>query len=258
MTAAAGERTRTSPMAHALDRRVTILSLGAVAAIVGWAWFDRAGLESVSPIVAAVGIIVGVPHGAMDHLVPGLASRRWQEPRRLALVVAVHVVIAAAASLATLRAPDLSFATFLVVSALHFGWAETTFAAERSGRAVPRLRDGWWSTLAHGSVVVVLPLWSAEGRSAMQPLLPGLVDWVSAVPTQWATTTVVLMCAASAVHPLRGDGCSRRPSCLPCWRCSSSCRYSRPSACTSVSGTPCGTPPGSWLLSLPVNQFDCS
>lgn len=200
MTAAAGERTRTSPMAHALDRRVTILSLGAVAAIVGWAWFDRAGLESVSPIVAAVGIIVGVPHGAMDHLVPGLASRRWQEPRRLALVVAVHVVIAAAASLATLRAPDLSFATFLVVSALHFGWAETTFAAERSGRAVPRLRDGWWSTLAHGSVVVVLPLWSAEGRSAMQPLLPGLVDWVSAVPTQWATTTVVLMCAASAVH----------------------------------------------------------
>lgn len=200
MTAPAGDRTRTSSTPHTLDRRVTLLSLGAVAAVIGWACVDRAGLESVSPIVAAIGIVVGVPHGAMDHLVPGLASRRWQEPRRLVLVVAVYVVIAAVASLATLRAPDLSFATFLVVSALHFGWAETTYAAERSGRAVPRLRDGWWNTLAHGSVVVILPLWSVEGRSAMRPLLPGLVDWVSAVPTQWATTTVILMCAASAVH----------------------------------------------------------
>lgn len=200
VTTAAGERTRMSPTTHTLDRWVTILSLGAVAAVVGWAWFDRAGLESVSPIVAAVGIVAGVPHGAMDHLVPGLASRRWQAPRQMVLVVTVYVVIAALASLATLRAPDLSFATFLLVSAVHFGWAETTYAAERSGRAVPRLRTGWLSTAAHGSVVVVLPLWSTEGRTAMRPLLPGLVDWVSAVPTQWATTTVVLMCAASALH----------------------------------------------------------
>ncbi len=179
---------------------MTIFCLCAVAAIVGWAFLDRPGLASVSPVVAAVGIVVGVPHGAMDHLVPGLASRRWQAPTQLALVVGVYLLVAAVATLALLRVPDLSFAIFLVVSALHFGWAETTYAAERGGHSVPRLRDGWWEAVAHGSVVVVLPLWSAEGQSAMRPLLPTLVDWVAAVPAQWATSAVVLTCALSALR----------------------------------------------------------
>ncbi|WP_284235689.1 Brp/Blh family beta-carotene 15,15'-dioxygenase [Mycobacterium antarcticum] len=179
---------------------MSTISLGAVAAAVGWAVLDPTGLTAVAPIVAAVGIVLGVPHGAMDHLVPGLASPRWQAPTQLALIAGVYVTIAAAACVAVLRAPDLGFAIFLVVSALHFGWAETTYAAERSGHSVPRLRDGWWDAVAHGSVVVVLPLWSAEGRSAMRPLLPHLVDWVSTVPTQWATGAVVLMSTVSALH----------------------------------------------------------
>lgn len=206
MTAAAGLRTRASPSPHILDRWVTLLSLSAVAAVVGWAWLDRSGLASVAPIVAAAGIVVGVPHGAMDHLVPGLASRRWQAPAQLVLVAVAYVVIAAVASLATLRAPDLGFATFLVVSALHFGWAETTYAAERHGLPVPRLRDGWWDAVAHGAVVVALPLWSVEGKSAMRPLLPHLVDWVNAVPAQAVTAAVVSMCAVSTLRLL----CRRR------------------------------------------------
>ena len=174
--------------------------MSAVAAVVGWSWFDRTSLASVAPVVAAVGIVAGVPHGAMDHLVPGLLSRRWQAPTHLALVAGAYVTMVVAATLAALRAPDLAFATFLAVSAIHFGWAETTYAAERGGHPVPRVRDGWFDAVAHGAIVVVLPLWSAEGRSAMRPLLPRLVDWVGAVPTSWATGAVVLTCAASVLH----------------------------------------------------------
>lgn len=191
---------RTPPPSPTLDRWVTILGMSAVAAVVGWNWFDRTGLASVAPVVAAVGIVVGVPHGAMDHLVPGLLSQRWQAPTHLALVAAAYATTAAAAGLAALRVPDLAFATFLVVSAIHFGWAETTYAAERSGHSVPRLRDGWLDAVAHGAIVAVVPLWSAEGRSAMRPLLPHLVDWVGTVPTPWATGAVVLACAVSTLH----------------------------------------------------------
>lgn len=190
-----------APLAwSALDRRVTVFCLAAVAAVVGWALVDRSGLQSVSPAIAAVGIVIGIPHGAMDHLVPGLASRRWLTPAHLALVVLVYVVIAAVAALALLRLPDLSFATFLLASALHFGWGEATYASERNGDPVPRLRDGWWAAIAHGSVVVVLPLWSAEGRSAMRPLVPTLVDAVAAVPTGWATSAVVVLCGLTVLR----------------------------------------------------------
>ncbi len=200
MITTAGTHT-SSPLAWSvLDRRVTVFCLAAVALAVGWALLNRSGLQSISPAVAAVGIVIGIPHGAMDHLVPGLASRRWLTPAHRALVIGVYVVVAAVAALALLRIPDLSFAIFLLVSALHFGWAETTYAAERRGDTVPRLRDGWWEAVAHGSIVVVLPLWSAEGQTAMRPLVPSLVDWVGAVPTAWATSGVVVVCGLAVLR----------------------------------------------------------
>ncbi len=200
MTATAGTQNPSLLAWSVLDRRVTVFCLTAVAVAVGWAVLDRSGLQSVSPAVAAVGIVIGIPHGAMDHLVPGLASRRWLTPAHRALVIGVYVVVAALAAVALLRMPDLSFGLFLLVSALHFGWAETTYAAERRGDMVPRLRDGWWEAVAHGSIVVVLPLWSAEGQTAMRPLVPSLVDWVGAVPTVWATSGVVVVCGLAVLR----------------------------------------------------------
>lgn len=149
--------------------------------------------------MAAIGIVIGIPHRAMDHLVPNLMSRRLPTRAHLVIVVGVYLAIAAAEALCLLRFPDLSFAVFLVASALHFGWAEATYAAERTGASLPRLRDGWWTGLAHGSVVVVLPLWSAAGQSAMRPLLPTLVDAVAAVPAGWVTTAVIISCGLTVI-----------------------------------------------------------
>ncbi|TPG36970.1 Brp/Blh family beta-carotene 15,15'-dioxygenase [Mycolicibacterium hodleri] len=200
MTATAAARLSSRPAWSVLDRRVTVLCLAVVSVAIGWTLADRSGLQSVSPAVAAAGIVIGIPHGAMDHLVPGLASRRWQTPAHLALVIGVYVVIAAAAALALLRMPDFSFAIFLLASALHFGWAETTYAEERSGDQIPEWRDGWWAAIAHGSIVVVLPLWSSEGQDAMRPLVPTLVDAVASVPTSWAISAVVAWCGATVIR----------------------------------------------------------
>ena len=179
---------------------MTVFCLSVVAALVVWSLIDPSRVVSIAPTIAAVGIVIGIPHGAVDHLIPGLASRNWSTSAHLGVVIGCYVLVAAVATTALLIAPDLSFAVFLVVSAAHFGWAETTYAAERNGDAVPRLRDGWWETLTHGSVIVVLPLWSAEGQMAMRPLVPSLVDWVSAVPAGWAVGAVVVTCGLSVVH----------------------------------------------------------
>lgn len=200
MSATAVVRARSSPSGSALDRGVTVFCLSAVAALVVWSLIDRSGIASVAPAIAALGIIVGIPHGAVDHLIPGLALRNWSTSGHLGVVIGCYLLVAAVATTALLLVPDLSFAVFLLVSAVHFGWAETTYNAERDGGTVPRFRDGWWETVAHGSVIIVLPLWSAEGQLAMRPLVPSLVDRVSAVPAGWAVGAVVAVCAVGVIH----------------------------------------------------------
>jgi Brp/Blh family beta-carotene 15,15'-monooxygenase len=200
VTTAAVMPTSSSPAWSTLDRRVTVFCVATVAVVVGWALVDRTGLQSVSPAIAVVGIVIGIPHGAVDHLVPGLASRRCLGLTQRALVVGGYVLIAAVAALALVRARDLSLTIFFLVSALHFGWAETTYAAERGGDPVPRLRHGWLDAVVHGSVIVVLLLWSTEAHSALQPLVPTLLNWVSAVPTSWAVDAAVIVCGLAATR----------------------------------------------------------
>jgi len=182
-----------------LDRQVTVFCLSAVFLVIGWTVVDRTGVSAMAPLIAAAGIVIGIPHGAVDHLVPGWASQRWSQPAHLALVVGVYALITSLAALALLRAPDISFAAFLVVSALHFGWAEATFAAERGGDSVPQWRNGWWEAVVHGSVVVAIPLWSIDGQATLKPLVPGLADQVAAVPTSGIVGAVVAICGVSAI-----------------------------------------------------------
>ena len=184
------------------DRALTWFSTGAALVVAVWAVVDHSGLSAAAPLIAAVGIVIGIPHGAVDHLVPGWASLRWSTPGRMVTVLAVYVAVAAAAAVSLLLAPDVSFAVFLVVSAVHFGWAETTFSAERRDVRPPRLRHDWWEGVAHGCVVVALPLWSAEGKAVLDPLVPGLVRQVDRIPVSWVVLGVVLTSAATVTGML--------------------------------------------------------
>lgn len=184
------------------DRALTWFSTGAALAVAAWAVVDHPGLSTAAPLIAAVGIVIGIPHGAVDHLVPGWASLRWSTPGRMVIVLAVYVAVAVAATVSLLLAPDLSFAVFLVVSAVHFGWAETTFAAERRNDRARPLRHGWWEGVAHGCVVVVLPLWSAAGGAVLHPLVPGLVRQVDRIPVSSAVLGVALVSAITVTGML--------------------------------------------------------
>lgn len=192
--------------AAGLDARVTWLSLGAVGLLLGWAVLDRGAVTTGAPWIATAGIVAGIPHGAVDHLVPGWASLRWSSPRRMTLVVAGYLLVAGIAVAVLDLAADVGFAVFLLVSAGHFGWAEVTFAAERRGVGVPRLRRGWWQTLAHGGAVIVLPLFSPTAETTLRPLTPHLVDRLAALPSSWvvgAVSTVAVLAAAALLRQRR-------------------------------------------------------
>jgi Brp/Blh family beta-carotene 15,15'-monooxygenase len=132
-------------------------------------------LDEAAPAIVLTGIVLGVPHGAVDHMVPFWTSGRRPRPAALARVFGGYVAVAALAAAALLLAPTVTVGVFLLVSAVHFGRAEVVVSAEDAGRRVPGPTQEWPVTLAHGSAVVGLPLllWPAASADVLGRLAPG-------------------------------------------------------------------------------------
>lgn len=162
-------------------------------------------LGRLAPLIAMAGIVLGVPHGAVDHMVPFWMGGRRPSPRELATVLAGYLTIAAAAALALVLTPTVTVAVFLVVSAVHFGRAEAVVNAEDGGRPAPGLLQDVPTTLAHGLAVTGLPLvlWPAESAAVLGHLAPA---WGTALPVPvrvvlgLVIAAAVLLAAARSVH----------------------------------------------------------
>ena len=162
-------------------------------------------LAVAAPALAVGGLLLGLPHGAVDHMVPFWATGERATTRRMAQVLASYLLVAAAAAAALLVAPVAAVAVFLVVSALHFGRGDVVFAAERDGRPVPPPTRDVALALAHGTVVVGLPvaLWSEVSG----PVLGELTRTGAALPPGALT---VLALAVAALVLVAGAGLARR------------------------------------------------
>lgn len=145
--------------------------------------------------VAVVGALLGVPHGAVDHLVPwwwgahgdgrhqtGPAVPGPATVRRtlwgLGSFVAAYAAVAALALVALLRCPTPTLLVFFVLSAAHFGRGEVVTAAERAGRPIPRMSADRVVAAAFGTAVVGQLLWArpAQTNPLLRPLSPWLAD----------------------------------------------------------------------------------
>ena len=119
--------------------------------------------------IAVAGALVGIPHGAVDHLLPAwwacapAATRSrssFAASARLGLFVISYAAVASAALAALLVLPTPTLLAFLVLSAAHFGRGDVVTSAERGGRPVPTAWADWPVALAHGLAVVGLLLWA--------------------------------------------------------------------------------------------------
>ncbi len=136
--------------------------------------------------LAVAGAMVGIPHGAVDHLVPAWwPGSRPRSPRvrradgaRMLCFVIAYTAVAMTALAALLVVPTPTLMAFLVLSAVHFGRGEVVTSAERAGRPVPSTSADWPVTLAHGLAVVGLLVWARPPTTDpfLRPLSPMLAD----------------------------------------------------------------------------------
>lgn len=166
-------------------RRTTVFSVAAVAvaAVAGHLLPGSAG-----PALLVIAGIIGLPHGAVDHLALGwargrLGSARWE-------VLLAYAFAAAAAAVAALTFPVPALLSLLLLSAAHFAEGEAAFDRLRggAGASVP--------AAALGLVVVALPLVLHPGATGplLRSLDPGLpAALASTRPTLLAITSVLVL-----------------------------------------------------------------
>jgi Brp/Blh family beta-carotene 15,15'-monooxygenase len=156
------------------------MSLAAAGTVLAGEVLIPGGWGGGSVAVLVTGLLLGLPHGAVDHLVP--AWRLCWRPARLALFGLGYAALAAAAYLVFRAAPAPSLVVFVLISAWHFGRGETVFADLRAGRPV---RPRPVTSLVLGGVVLLLPLARGLGdpdgdvAAVAAALVPG---WNGAAP----------------------------------------------------------------------------
>jgi Brp/Blh family beta-carotene 15,15'-monooxygenase len=125
-------------------------------------------------VIAATALALGIPHGALDHLVTLPKSK----PAVMALFITIYVVVAIVAVIAILEFNVFGFIFVLLMSATHFGIGDAAFINEmdrRGGRkkALPRTIYA----IAAGATPVLIPLVNSASTDALAQVNPALIDW---------------------------------------------------------------------------------
>lgn len=164
---------------RALFRRVRLFSSSAVAlAIVLSVVFSASlGADSLNwqIVMAATALAVGIPHGALDHLV----TLKNSAPLRMALFIILYVCAALAAIWAILQWNVFGFIAVVLMSSLHFGVGDSAFIAEldrlenRQGETIPV----WAYASAGGLLPVIIPLVNSRSSDALKKINTNLLNW---------------------------------------------------------------------------------
>ena len=125
-------------------------------------------------VIALIALAIGIPHGALDHLVTLPRSSR----KKMALFIAIYVAVAVLAVIALLTWNVVGFIFVVVMSAVHFGVGDAAFISEIDRRSEnPKRFQKYLYASAAGTLPVVVPLVSDKSTSALEKVNPALVDW---------------------------------------------------------------------------------
>jgi Brp/Blh family beta-carotene 15,15'-monooxygenase len=171
------------------------LMLGVTAGVIAYALAVGSPNPTVQLVILATAVaIVGLPHGALDHLVarqlfaPVLGRRWW------VVFGLLYVGLAGTMASIWLAFPLAALVIFLALSALHFGWDDPLWV---------RRSNTLWDAVEHtcvGALPIVLPTWlhAAEVTVIFGWMMP------AARPLDPAIVGAIAACAASVVLPIAG------------------------------------------------------
>jgi len=114
-------------------------------------------------------VVFGLPHGAVDHLVPARLGGRdgpLTAPRRSAAAVGVaYLLLGGAYALVWLRAPRVAALAFIALTVLHWGQGDVWVLVELLGAAHLQSRTLRVGTLlVRGGLPMLVPLLAFPGR----------------------------------------------------------------------------------------------
>ena len=144
-------------------------------------------------VIAVIALAIGIPHGALDHLVTLPKS----SPLKMASFIAIYIAVAVIAVLALLTWNVAGFIGVVIMSAVHFGIGDAAFISEIDRRsAEPRLFPRYLYALAAGSLPVVIPLVSDKSAAALERVNPALLNWHHGVNNDLLLWTMLLTAVA--------------------------------------------------------------
>jgi Brp/Blh family beta-carotene 15,15'-monooxygenase len=147
-------------------------------------------------IIAVVALAIGIPHGALDHLV----TLPKAQPKKMALFIAIYVGVAIVAVMGILNFNIVGFIVVLFMSAIHFGIGDAAFINEIDKRAGGSKKlNRLFYIPAAGFTPVFIPLVNSASTDALASVNPALINWHQGLNSQILITITVFAMLAIGV-----------------------------------------------------------
>jgi Brp/Blh family beta-carotene 15,15'-monooxygenase len=145
--------------------------------------------------IAVAALAIGIPHGALDHLVTLPKSR----PLVMAGFISIYVLVAIVAVIAILNFNVIGFIFVLVMSAVHFGIGDAAFVSELDRRRSTSIRlPRAIYAISAGSIPVFIPLVNSASTDALAQVNPALIDWHQGYDQEILTAVITIACISIA------------------------------------------------------------
>jgi Brp/Blh family beta-carotene 15,15'-monooxygenase len=145
---------------------------------------------SVQLVIALVALLLGIPHGAIDHLITIPRS----DTKRFYLYIAIYIAIAVFAGWAIAVWNVVGFQLVVLMSALHFGYGDAAYLNEKRDS---QKRERYSFTIENlyalpaGFLPVILPLTDTRTVDALDRINPSLDDWLGSLTDPIRRITIV-------------------------------------------------------------------
>ena len=124
--------------------------------------------------LAIMALAIGIPHGALDHLI----TLPKNQPKKMAIFVSIYVAVAVVAVIGILNFNTIGFCFVLLMSAVHFGIGDAAFINEIDKRAGSKGKLNRYLYIpAAGFTPVFIPLVNSASTDALAKVNPSLINW---------------------------------------------------------------------------------
>ncbi len=125
-------------------------------------------------VLAITALSIGIPHGALDHLI----TLPKNQPKKMAIFISVYVAVAVIAVIGILKFNIIGFCLVLLMSAIHFGIGDAAFIHEIDKRSAPQKPLNRFLYIpAAGFIPVFIPLVNSASTDALAKVNPDLINW---------------------------------------------------------------------------------